>query len=463
MSLNWRELELLLSELPLEGSWIQKITEHDVHSFTLSMYSREERAWLLYFEIATPSSRVCRTGIMRKKSKNPQRFSQYLKAHIIGRRVEYVRQLPYDRAFILSLTNSEDRIRLLVRLFSGIGANIIVLDDEDTILELMYRRPQRGEDTGQKLLIEERTGEGNKSYSVRAWEGPSFNYFIDTADTATTEEEKREDLLKKLSEKRDKELSALNDRLRRQEERIEKTSGFEETLHCADLLSASVWKVRKGMDEVTLEDWDGSSVSIPLDPALSPNENLEKLYARYRKDKRTNELAAEEAERTREEIAQTAAKYEALLEEGSVDKMQKEQAKPQQGRKEDDGKPGVRVTIGGFDVIIGRTAKENDEILRREARGSDLWMHTRDYAGAYVIIKAKKGKTVPLSVLLDAGSLAIHYSKAKKNGKADLYYTYVKYLRRVKDGKTGLVLPTQEKNLSVTLDERRVKEILNDT
>lgn len=463
MSLNWRELELLLSELPLEGSWIQKITEHDVHSFTLSMYSREERAWLLYFEIATPSSRVCRTGIMRKKSKNPQRFSQYLKAHIIGRRVEYVRQLPYDRAFILSLTNSEDRIRLLVRLFSGIGANIIVLDDEDTILELMYRRPQRGEDTGQKLLIEERTGEGNKSYSVRAWEGPSFNYFIDTADTATTEEEKREDLLKKLSEKRDKELSALNDRLRRQEERIEKTSGFEETLHCADLLSASVWKVRKGMDEVTLEDWDGSSVSIPLDPALSPNENLEKLYARYRKDKRTNELAAEEAERTREEIAQTAAKYEALLEEGSVDKMQKEQAKPQQGRKEDDGKPGVRVSIGGFDVIIGRTGKENDEILRREARGSDLWMHTRDYAGAYVIIKAKKGKTVPLSVLLDAGSLAIHYSKAKKNGKADLYYTYVKYLRRVKDGKTGLVLPTQEKNLSVTLDERRVKEILNDT
>ena len=463
MSLNWRELELLLSELPLEGSWIQKITEHDVHSFTLSMYSREERAWLLYFEIATPSSSVCRTGIMRKKSKNPQRFSQYLKAHIIGRRVEYVRQLPYDRAFILSLTNSEDRIRLLVRLFSGIGANIIVLDDEDTILELMYRRPQRGEDTGQKLLIEERTGEGNKSYSVRAWEGPSFNYFIDTADTATTEEEKREDLLKKLSEKRDKELSALNDRLRRQEERIEKTSGFEETLHCADLLSASVWKVRKGMDEVTLEDWDGSSVSIPLDPALSPNENLEKLYARYRKDKRTNELAAEEAERTREEIAQTAAKYEALLEEGSVDKMQKEQAKPQQGRKEDDGKPGVRVTVGGFDVIIGRTGKENDEILRREARGSDLWMHTRDYAGAYVIIKAKKGKTVPLSVLLDAGSLAIHYSKAKKNGKADLYYTYVKYLRRVKDGKTGLVLPTQEKNLSVTLDERRVKEILNDT
>ena len=120
------------------------------------------------------------------------------------------------------------------------------------------------------------------------------------------------------------------------------------------------------------------------------------------------------------------------------------------------------VTIQGFDVAIGRNAKENDEILRHWARGSDLWLHTRDFAGGYVIIKAKKGKTVPLPVLLDAASLAIHYSKAKKNGKADLYYTEVKYLRRAKDGKTGLVLPTQERNLSVTLDEKRVKEILNE-
>ena len=463
MSLNWRELELLLSELPLEGSWIQKITEHDVHSFTFSMYSRQERAWLLYFEVATPSSRVCRTGIMRKKSPNPQRFSQYLKAHIIGRRVEYVRQLPFDRAFILSLTNSEDRLRLLVRLFSGIGANIIVLDDQDTILELMYRRPQRGEEPGKKLLIEERTGEGSKTYAVRPWDGTSFNKFIDTHDTALGKEEKKEELLKKLAEKRDKELAVLHDRLRRQEERIGKTSGFDVTLHYADLLSASIHTVRKGMTEVTLEDWDGRAVTIPLEPALSPNENLEKLYTRYRKDKRTNELAVEEAEQTRSAIEETGRKYQELLEEGSLDRLQKEQEKPSEGRKQEEGKPGVRVMLGGFEVIVGRTAKENDEILRREARGSDIWLHTRDYAGAYVIIKAKKGKSVPLPVLLDAGSLAIHYSKAKKNGKAELYYTFVKYLRRVKDGKTGLVLPTQEKNLTVTLDEKRVKEILNDT
>ena len=109
MSLNWKELELLLSELPLEGSYIQKITEHDIHSFTFSMYSKSEKAWLLYFEIATPSSRVVRTDRMRKKSATMQRFTQYLRAHIEGRKVTNVHQLPYDRAFILTLENSEDR------------------------------------------------------------------------------------------------------------------------------------------------------------------------------------------------------------------------------------------------------------------------------------------------------------------------------------------------------------------
>ncbi|MPN52190.1 hypothetical protein SDC9_199846 [bioreactor metagenome] len=71
-----------------------------------------------------------------------------------------------------------------------------------------------------------------------------------------------------------------------------------------------------------------------------------------------------------------------------------------------------------------------------------------------------KNKSVPLDVLLDAANLALVFSKAKSQGKADLYYTQVKHLRRPKGGKTGLVLPTQEKNLSVVLDESRLARLL---
>ena len=109
---------------------------------------------------------------------------------------------------------------------------------------------------------------------------------------------------------------------------------------------------------------------------------------------------------------------------------------------------------------MGRNAKENDALLRSSTRGNDIWMHTRDFAGGYVIIKAKKNMTVPLEVLLDGAYLAIFFSKARKNNKADLYYTQVKNLKRIKGAKTGLIIPLQEKNLTVDMDEKRVRRLL---
>ena len=457
--INWKELELLLSELPLENSYIQKVTEHSVHSFTLSMYSREEKAWLLYFEIATPDSIVCRTGHMRKKAEGAQRFTQYMRAHFVGRKVTAVRQLPFDRAFTMTLANSEDSIVATVRLFSGIGANIIVTDSEGTILELMYRRPQRGEERGRKLILEERASEGDRQFSVRPWEGDSFNAFMDMEGSRHAAEADSMEQLRRLGEKRDRELAMLAERLRRQEERVKATSGYGSSKAAADLLASSIHLAHKGDSAITLPGWDGSMVTIPLDPALSPQENLERLYQRYRKDRRTHQMAEEEAAATRQAIADAESKYRELFEEGNLTRIAKENGR-EAARKDEDTRAGVRVSVSGWDIIIGRNARENDEILRHDAKGMDIWMHTRDYSGAYVIIKAKRDKTVPLPVLLDAASLAIHYSKAKKNGRADLYYTYVKYLRRAKDGPRGLVIPTQEKNLSAVLDEKRVKELL---
>jgi predicted ribosome quality control (RQC) complex YloA/Tae2 family protein len=64
-----------------------------------------------------------------------------------------------------------------------------------------------------------------------------------------------------------------------------------------------------------------------------------------------------------------------------------------------------------------------------------------------------------LDILLDAGNLALFYSKGRNAGEGDLFYTQVKYLRRVKNGPKGLVIPTQEKNLHIKLDEPRLKEL----
>lgn len=466
MSLNWKEVEKILSELPLKDSYIQKVTEHDIHSLTLSMFSREEKAWLLYLELSTAHSRVCRTGVIKQKTREAQRFTQYLRAHIVGRKVIDVYQLPFDRAFVLTLKNSDNLIKLVVRLFSGPGANIIITDENDKILELLFRRPKRGEKEGETLIYDIRESEGNKSFAVRDYpSGISFNEYIDRTESQDSKDEKREELIRRLSDKRDKELQFLKEAIRRAEEKHSKTEGYEETRRAADILSGSIYMVRKGMEHIELDDWErGGKITLPLEPQLSPNENLEKYYTRYRKDKRAYELSLDEIEKARKDYDERSAFWENLLsDETPLSRLKKEA----EGDSDDTsplkpGRPGLYIKSNGWDLIVGRNAKENDEILRSYTRGSDIWMHTRDFAGGYVIIKAVRDKTVPLPVLLDAASLAIHFSKAKKSGKADLYYTHVKYLRRVKGAKTGLVLPTQEKNLQAELDEERVKRLLGE-
>ena len=137
--------------------------------------------------------------------------------------------------------------------------------------------------------------------------------------------------------------------------------------------------------------------------------------------------------------------------------MLRQNTRPLQQKKKEH--PGLDFLDDGWLILVGRNAGENDELLRHHVRGEDLWLHVRDFSGGYVFIKAQKGKTVPLDILLDAGNLAVYYSKARNAGTTDLYYTHVKYLRRAKNGPKGLVIPTQEKNLCIKTDKNRLARL----
>lgn len=464
MSINWKELELILSEMPLKDSFIQKVTEHNVHSFTLSLFNKEEKAWLMYTEIATEHSRVCMTDRIRKKSKTNQRFTQYLKAHIVGKKICSFRQLPFDRAFILDLKSSEEELHILFRLYSGPGANIIIFDNNNKILELLYRRPQRHESKGETLLIEERENEGERVFTVREYNDSSFNRAIDKEESNSDESKRRELYIKQIEEKRNRELEEIRESIRKQKERAKSTEFYIEIQKAADLLSSSLYLVKKGMDSITLQDWEnGGTITISLEKNLSAQENLTKLYERYKKDKTTHALALNEIEKNEKRLKERELYYSFLLsEETNLERLRKEiEVSSLDKGNLKEHKCGIHLKSNGWDIIVGRNAKENDAILRLYTRGSDYWLHIRDFSGGYVIIKSQLNKTVPLPVLLDAANLAIHYSKARKNNKADIFYTQVKNLKRIKNGKTGLILPMHEKNLRVEMDEERLKLILN--
>ncbi len=466
MSINANEMALLLSELSFEDTYIQSVTEHDFKSLTFSLFSRTEKAWMLYVELGTSTSRFCRTDRMRKKAPKLQRLGQYLRANIVGSRILRAYQIKGERVFCLALSHHEKRFNIYFRFFSGPGANMIITDENNIILELMMRRPQRGEERGVLYTPPEEKEFDTERFPVRRWEGESFNSFIDKTLSLDSRDEKTQSLEDRIMQKRDRELSGLQLQIAQTEKRIEESRGYDGYKKTGDLLSTYSYQIKRGMDRVQLYDFDGNEVTVMLERNLSPSENINAYYQKYKRGERIYESALQELEENRKKLEERSAYYERILSlEDPVEKLKALEkalsASAPAGNTKDESGVGLRLTSHGFDILVGRTAKENDELLRHHVRGSDTWMHTRDFPGGYVFIRAKKDKSIPLEVLLDGANLAIHYSKAKSQGRADLYYTQVKYLRRAKDGKTGLVIPTQEKNLSVTLDEKRIKELLS--
>jgi predicted ribosome quality control (RQC) complex YloA/Tae2 family protein len=356
-----------------------------------------------------------------------------------------------------------------IRLWNN-AANIILTEDDGTIIDAFYRRPRRGEVSGGTYLGNvQRSGETatRKEYDIREFPGEGdLNsrveaYYFATELKATTGKIK-DRLARKLAQQE----ARLIDSIEKTRSNLSGENEIESLKQKGDLIMSNLHTMAPGEREVALEDFysDGERIVVKLDPGLSPEKNAQRYYEKARKKKRRLNLARDELASLERELADIRHKIEKAENEEDPEVLERLLTTDDGGERRakvssGEGTPGLTFHSGPFTILVGRTAKENDTLLRHHVRGNDYWLHSRDTPGAYVFIKSIKGKSVPLEVLLDAGALALHYSSAKNSGKADLFYTQVKYLRRAKEGRIGLVIPTQEKNLTVSLSEKRLRKL----
>jgi predicted ribosome quality control (RQC) complex YloA/Tae2 family protein len=245
--------------------------------------------------------------------------------------------------------------------------------------------------------------------------------------------------------------------------RLDEYANLERFKELGDLITSNLHAVTKGDMWVHAEDFfhDNAPVEIELFPQLTPAQNAEKYYDRHRKAKLGRAKVEEEIERLSKTLARVQRQRAALLADEDSSSLVRAARSAVQARKPlaSDDTPGLVFSSPPFRILVGRTASENDELLRKKVRGNDWWFHARDWPGAYVFVKSAAGKSLPLETMLDAGNLAVHFSRGKSAGVADVYYTRVKYLRRAKGAKKGTVLPTQEKNLRIRLDPERIERL----
>lgn len=249
---------------------------------------------------------------------------------------------------------------------------------------------------------------------------------------------------------------------------IARTNDADLWRHRGELLASQLARVERGTATVLLRDFSAEGaplISVPLDPKLSPKENLERCFRLYRKQAGGRPRAvARLAEVERDLISARAL----LAQVATADALTLEQIAEQtaaligpkaiqQNRKRDEPRLPYRVFVSstGHRILLGRSAKDNDALTFRHARGRDAWLHARGATGAHVVVPASEGPPDEIT-LREAALLALHFSAARNVDAAEVSITTQRHVRRVKTAGAGAVTYSQERTIWVTNDAARL-------
>lgn len=103
---------------------------------------------------------------------------------------------------------------------------------------------------------------------------------------------------------------------------------------------------------------------------------------------------------------------------------------------------GYRTTVlDGFEILVGRSARDNDRLTLKVARPRDLWLHAHGFAGSHVVVRHPDGTDeVPKHVVERAAELAAWHSKARgARGKISVHVCRAADVSKPRGAPTGQV------------------------
>jgi predicted ribosome quality control (RQC) complex YloA/Tae2 family protein len=98
------------------------------------------------------------------------------------------------------------------------------------------------------------------------------------------------------------------------------------------------------------------------------------------------------------------------------------------------------ITIEGREVLIGRNARDNDQLTFRIARPRDIWLHAAGHSGSHVVIRVDDDGDAPRDVVDKAAAWAAWHSKARHaRGKVDVHVCRAADVRKPRGAPAGSV------------------------
>jgi predicted ribosome quality control (RQC) complex YloA/Tae2 family protein len=255
-------------------------------------------------------------------------------------------------------------------------------------------------------------------------------------------------------------LKSYQDQLKRTEAYLKKSGEKLQELkdspppsQLADVLMANLHAFGESNREAELDNfYTGETVKISLKPNQKPQDLAASLY---RKSK-NRQLEIDQLEKTLAAKKAQAQSLQSLLDRlqeaqdfRALKEFKKEHKEDLPASKTEVSSPFKVFEVEGYTIWVGKSAKDNDEMLRNFVHKDDLWLHARQVPGSHVIIRRKGMPTVPQQVVERAASLAAFYSKLKTDSLSPVIVTEAKFVRKVKGSAPGSVVVDKEKVILV--------------
>ncbi|MDO4530669.1 MAG: NFACT RNA binding domain-containing protein [Bacillota bacterium] len=252
------------------------------------------------------------------------------------------------------------------------------------------------------------------------------------------------------------------------------TKGMELWKKKGELLTANIYAVPQGVTTFRTIDYYEEAlpeIEIAIDPAKTPAENAQKYFAKYNKAKRTLAALETQEKQNEEELTYLESVLNAIenaredadlseirteLAESGFLRRQVQKKGQQKPRK---SKPLRYISSDGYEILVGKSNLQNDELTLRTADPTDLWLHTKDIPGSHVIIRTGGKAELPEATMEEAANLAAFFSKAKNSSMVPVDYTQRKNVKKPNGAKPGMVIYLTNKTIYIHPDEERVNQM----
>jgi predicted ribosome quality control (RQC) complex YloA/Tae2 family protein len=506
---------------PERDAWVLLVRHHEgpdgpvVRRVALEIGLRPEGSRC----VALPPEAVGADDSPAKKvqNKDGHPFLSLLRRHLVGARAEDLRAVPNDRIAILDAVRDEPaeddqgpdaaprHLRLAVELMTR-GGNLILSQREALVAA---GQPHADGEPGTRpaclgsLLAgkTQRPFEPGAPYKLprprEHPEPPPPSLALDTDPNPETlalglavAEVQRAAEQQALEASRHAQLGrAIRQALQRQEgvvrkleQQLDEIAQADHWERQGDLLKANLALAQaapRGATEVEVPDYMSQAdppplVTIPLDPTKTVHEHLKALFKKakkLRKGEGNVQLRLGEIDARRVDLLAADGELAALAPDDAdaIDALESKLIKlgalpkPKQARAKAQVNQGPRAyrTLEGHEILVGRSDEENDQLTMRTARGRDLFFHVSGCPGSHVILRVDPKRPPNHESLLDAASVAVHFSKARNRGRVDVSYTPRKWVKKPKGAKPGLVQIWNQKTVRAGGDQARLERVLN--